>query len=316
MLAITATVALLAAGGVAAVVAAQSEPAGEAAPVPTLEPRPGGPPLALELGFRTDAEAVALRRGETLVNDDRRAAALAVFRRFDSLEAKVGAAIASWPNTTTARLAQLAALYPRSALVQLHLGLARFWEGGPGAEEAWREAAGAEPDTPYAVIADGLLHPDVARGLPQFVPSFGAPAAVRALPPGEQLGALERAARDGTTRDRLLYGVGLQRAGRPVSARRVFDEAARRAPDDVEALTAAAVGRYEKERPAAAFSRLGPLSRRFPQAATVRFHLGLLLLWSGDAKEARRQLRLAVAAEPGSPLARQARRTLDRLPPP
>ena len=282
--------------------------------MPTLEPRPGGPPLALELGFRQDTEAGDLTRAEALVNDDSRAAALAVFRKYDSLEAKVGEAIAAWPDGTTSRLAQLAALYPRSALVQLHLGLARFWEGGPGADEAWREAAGAEPDTPYAVIADGLLHPDFARGLPQFVPSFGAPASIQALPASKQLDALEQAATDGTTEDRLLYGVGLQRAGRPISARRVFDEAARRDPDDVEALVAAAVGRYEKARPAAAFSRLGPLSRRFPRAATVRFHLGLLLLWSGDVAEARRQLRLAVDAEPGTPLARQAQRTLDRLP--
>ena len=251
---------------------------------------------------------------EQLANDDRRDAALAVFRQFDSLEAKVGAAIASWPDGSSDRLAQLAALYPRSAVVQLHLGLARFWEGRADAEDAWRQAADVEPDTPYAVLADGLLHPDFARGLPQFVPSFPAPAAVIRLPPAQQLPALEGLARDGTTRERLLYGVGLQRAGQPVSARRVFDEAAKLAPADPEALVASAVGRFDKSNPSLAFSRLGPLSRRFPRAATVRFHLGLLLLWSGEVKEARRQLRLATTIEPGSPIAREARRTLDSLP--
>jgi tetratricopeptide (TPR) repeat protein len=112
---------------------------------------------------------------------------------------------------------------------------------------------------------------------------------------------------------RLHYGLALQRLGRPVSARRAYEEAALRYPNDVEALVAAAVGRFAKERPEAAFSRLGPLSKRFPRAATVRFHLGLLLLWSGQVEEAERQLRLAERAEPGSRLAEQARRYLHEL---
>ena len=112
---------------------------------------------------------------------------------------------------------------------------------------------------------------------------------------------------------RLHYGLALQRLGRPVSARRVYEDAAKRYPGDVEALVAAAVGRFAKERPEAAFSRLGPLSRRFPDAATVRFHLGLLLLWSSQVEEAERQLRLAARAEPGSRLAEQARRYLEEL---
>ncbi len=111
----------------------------------------------------------------------------------------------------------------------------------------------------------------------------------------------------------LLYGIALQRLGRPVSAQRVFDEAARAYPDEAEALVASAVGRYTKERPAGAFSRLGPLTRRFPEAATVRFHLGVLLLWQQDVAEAKRQLRLAAAAEEGSRLAREAEKYLEAL---
>jgi Flp pilus assembly protein TadD len=118
---------------------------------------------------------------------------------------------------------------------------------------------------------------------------------------------------DRTLRGRLLYGVVLQRLGRPVSARRAFAEAVQVAPNDVDALVADAVGRYEKNNPAAAFSRLGPLSRRFPEAATVRFHLGLLLLWQKDVEEAQRQLELARTAEPGSKIAREARRFLDAI---
>jgi len=45
----------------------------------------------------------------------------------------------------------------------------------------------------------------------------------------------------------------------------------------------------------------------------VRFHLGLLLLWSGEVKSAKTQLDRAVSVEPGSPLARQAQTYLDEL---
>jgi hypothetical protein len=81
----------------------------------------------------------------------------------------------------------------------------------------------------------------------------------------------------------------------------------------VEAQVAAAVGRFDKARPAEAFSRLGPLTRRFPSRATVRFHLGLLRLWSGEVKEAKRQLLRATRVEPGSALAGEAKRYLDEL---
>ena len=60
-------------------------------------------------------------------------------------------------------------------------------------------------------------------------------------------------------------------------------------------------------------SRLGPLTKRFPHAATVRFHLGLLLLWIGSVKEAEKQLKLATTVEPGSPLAQEAARYLTTL---
>ena len=112
---------------------------------------------------------------------------------------------------------------------------------------------------------------------------------------------------------KLLYGVALQRLGHQVSAERAFAEAARLAPDDAEAHVAAAVGRFDKTHPERAFSRLGPLSKRFPHAATVRFHLGLLLLWLGEVKAGKRQLRLAEAAEPGSPLARESQLFLQKL---
>ncbi len=129
----------------------------------------------------------------------------------------------------------------------------------------------------------------------------------------DQLARLAQAAADGGVRARLLYGVALQRLGRPISAEREFAAAAAAAPENPEAQVAAAVGRFDKDAPQRAFSRLGPLARRFPRAPTVRFHLGLLLLWLGDVKDARVQLRRAAAEGPATPLGREAQRFLDRL---
>ncbi len=299
-----AVVAGLAVAG-AAVLSAREEPTAAAGPPP--KPRQGFPPLELALGIRDDAEAADLRRAAAAYEAGRREQAAAIFVRHDSLEAKLGAAFASWPASED-RIEQLGALYPRSALVQLHVGLARFWAGVGGALTAWREARDVEPDTPYAVRADDLLHPQFAPGLPGFVLSHGYRAGG-----GTAAEQLETLAADRTLRGRLLHGIALQNLGRPVSARRAFAQAAALAQNDVDALVADAVGRYDKGNPAAAFSRLGPLTRRFPKAATVRFHLGLLLLWQRDVEEATRQLELARKAEPGSRIAREAARFLDAV---
>jgi tetratricopeptide (TPR) repeat protein len=279
----------------------------------TPEPRPGQPPLSFSLGFRDDAEARDVRRGATAYARGRTHEAAVLFQRHDSLEAKVGAAFASGPDGTYDRLEQLAKLYPEAAVVQLHLGLARLWAQRGDPNEAWRAAAEAEPDTPYAILAGNVLFPQLPRGLPAFLPSFSASAEITRLPPERQLAALERRARRGDTRDLILYGVGLQRVGRPVSAAAAFDRAARRSPRNVEAQVAAAVGRFEKGAPANAFGRLGPLTRRFPNEPTVRFHLGVLLLWTGRIEPAARQFRLASRQQPGSPLARESGRYLETI---
>ena len=295
---------------VVGVVALQTEPSGGVAPAPKA--RKGAPPLTLELGVRTDREAVALRRAARLYASGKRAAAGRSFARLDSVEARVGQAFATWPDGTVDRMNRLAGLHAQDAVVQLNLGVALFWAGLPGSEDAWRAAAASEPDSPYAVAAGNLLHPEYARGVPVFVARAALPAGLEGLSPPAQLDLLRRnAAKD--VDGKLLYGVALQRLGMQRSAERIFSEAAREAPDDAEAQVAAAVGRFDKARPADAFSRLGPLTRRFPDKATVRFHLGLLLLWSGEVKEARTQLVRATTVEPGSPLAREARKYLDEL---
>jgi tetratricopeptide (TPR) repeat protein len=273
-------------------------------------------PLQLDLGVRQDAEAVALRRAQGAYARGEIAVAERLFRRYDSVSARVGEAVASWPRGTVVTLRRLAEEHPRSGVVRLHLGLALACSGRTRAAEAqWRAAERVDPDSSVAIAAEDLLHPppEFARGLPTFVPNFRPPSVIASLPPERQLVVLARRARGRNVRAKLLYGVALQRLGRPVSAEHVYAAAARLAPDDPEARVAMAVGLFDKDAPARAFARLGPLTKRFPRAATVRFHLGLLLLWLGQVDEGERQLVLARALAPASIVGREASSYLVRL---
>jgi tetratricopeptide (TPR) repeat protein len=283
------------------------------------QPLAGAPPLALDLGVRVDPEARALRRAERLYSQKQRVAAGRIFVRYQSPAARIGAAFSAWPTTSLAKLERLALERRRDSLVLLHLGFAKYWAGQSAeATTAWQKAAEAQPDSASAQRAEDWLHPNFPPGQPFFVPTFGPPAGLGDLAAPAQLAALAREARRRDAHAKLLYGLALQRLGHRLSARRQYDAAAKLAPRDPEALVAAAVARFDKSRPAGAFSRLGPLTRRFPRATTVRFHLGLLLLWlaraqPGSVEEGKRQLRLAQAEDPDSPLAREAKRLLARL---
>jgi len=306
--AIVGVVALASAGGVAATIVTASR-GNDSPAAPTAQ---GHPPLELDLGVGHDRQAVALRRAAGLYAHGQTGAAARVFARYGSVEARIGAAMAAWPDETLARLGKLAASHPNSSLVKLNLGNALVWSGqAQQAVSAWRAARRANRDTPAAIWADDHLHPNYNRGRPTFVPSSQPPSWLSRLPADRQLPALKRAK---STRMRLLYGVALQRLGRPVSAERVYAAAAARAPDDPDAQVAAAVGRFDKDHPERAFSRLGPLTKRFPHASTVRFHLGLMLLWLGEIKEGTRQLKLARSTAPNSPLGREAAVFLRKLP--
>src|SRR5207244_7852596 len=143
---------------------------------------------------------------------------------------QVREALQAWPAGTVRRLRILAARYPGSALVRLELGLALAFSGQqPDAERAWQEAERVQPDSPSAVRAQDLRHPGTPPGLPPFVPSFARPA--------------------NAAQQRLLRGAAFQQALRPVSAEREFAAAVRAAPNDPEALAAAALGLYDTARP-------------------------------------------------------------------
>ena len=315
MSAVVAALAVAAAGTtVLATTLTSTNPATDAA-APVLKPRPGAPPLVLDLGVRTDPEARALRRAAALYARKRRADAGAVFKRYTSIEARVGAALSRWPAGSD-DLEAIARREPQSSAAALNLGLGRYWQGRlADARAAWRHAKVAEPNTLYAVRAGDLLHPEYpVPGLPAYVPGFPSPPELDRLAPPAQFALLARRARDGGVREKILYGVALQRLGRPLSAEREFRAAAAFAPSNPEALTARAVGLFDKDSPSSAFSQLGPLAKTYSKAATVRFHLGLLLVWMGRVEGAKRQFRLAVAAEPGSAHAKQAAAFLERLP--
>ena len=197
-------------------------------------------------------------------------------------------ALKAWPSGTVRRLRIVAEQQPQNALVRFELGLALAFSGqGDAARQAWRDAEHVQPDSPSAVRAEDALHPDTPPGKPPFVATFTRP--------------------HGATQALLARGIAFQAALRPVSAERFFAAAAERAPTDAEAQVAAAVGRYDKDHPERAFSQLGPLVRRFPHAQTVRFHLGLLLIYLRQFPQARRELRLAIAQGPRTRLAAEAR---------
>jgi tetratricopeptide (TPR) repeat protein len=313
-------VALLAAASAALVVGVTVHQTGDGAePRTERNPRTQAPPLELGILLRDDSEAQALRAAEQALDRGRRESARRQFEQLlaadpASIEAAVGAAIAAWPDGTLARLRRLVARHPGSGVARLHLGFALLASGDEAAaDQEWLETERRDPDSPAALRAEDILHPEMAPGRPPFVGRFRRPPGLDGLSAAKQLALLEKRARRGGPTEWLLLGTAYQRVGRPLSAERAFVRAAALNPDDVSARTAAAVGRFDKDDPSQTFSRLGPLASANPEAAVARYHLGLCLSWLGAVGEAKRQLGRARAADPGGFYGREARRLLDRL---
>ncbi|HEV2590345.1 MAG TPA: hypothetical protein VGU02_00500 [Gaiellaceae bacterium] len=191
---------------------------------------------------------------------------------------------------SVAKLEQLENRYPKDAAVQINFGRALICAGYLNdASQALEAAKHAGRDTPYEVDADQLLHPTFFQnGYPTFQPSSG--------------------------KDTLLVqGALLQRQGHQHSAEKLYAKAARLHPDDPEALVAAAVGRFDEDNPSAAFSRLGPLSKRFPRNQVVRYYLGLLLVWIGEREQAVTEFRKTVALGPDTTLGKQVQALLRQI---
>src|SRR5262245_44371640 len=135
----------LAAAAAAAVVVGVAVLQGDdaASPAAPTAAEPSAPPLELGLLVPSGDEADALREAERLVDEGDRAGGRDRFEEIlaedpDSVEAAVGAAIASWPDRTVDRLEALAADNPSSGVVRLHLGLALLASGDrEAAQAAW-----------------------------------------------------------------------------------------------------------------------------------------------------------------------------------
>jgi len=245
--------------------------------------RKGSPPLELPA-------SAALR----LYQAGKHAQAEALFARSHTLAGEIGVAFSRWPHGTLDELKRLVSANPRSALAELHLGLAYYWSGRDAdAVASWRRAAAVDPDTPYAVSALDFLHPNVAPQLPPIVVDAA---------------TVPRAARA-----ELVRGADLWNRERPVSARKALAAALALAPRDPAVQTAAAVALFSPATPLRPFPKLGPLTGSYPKAAVVRFHLGVLLLWTRQVGKGERELRLAIAEAPGSGYAVTAKGILRAL---
>jgi tetratricopeptide (TPR) repeat protein len=296
---------------------AAADASGTTAATGPAEPEP--PALELAVNDRDDPQARQLRRAEGLYERGQTEEAQRRFERIlaadpDSVEAAIGAAITTWPQGTVRALQTLAADHPDSAVARLNLGFALLAEGDlEAAKAAWKDAQEADPDTPAALSAEDLLNPQSPPGRPQFfVDDY--PTDVAGMGIEERIATLtRRAEKSNTPRAWLLLGSTLEQAGHRISARAAYDRAVRLDPESLDAKVAAAVGRFDKDTPSDAFSRLGPLARDNPDAAVVRYHLGLLLLWLAQLDEAREQLQQAKDAEPDGFYGRQAERLLTRL---
>jgi predicted Zn-dependent protease len=203
--------------------------------------------------------------------------------------APVQAALALKPAAAARALEQLASQAPNDPVVQFNYATSLFCAGYlADADQAFHAAKKAGRDTFYEIQADVILHPQFfSKGYPPF---------------------------QSESRDPLLVrGEIFQRGGHQHSAERAFARAARLHPGSDEAQVAAAVGLFDMDNLSASFSKLGPLVKRFPKSQSVRYHLGLLLAWTGQRDQAITEFRLARELGPKTTLGKAASSFLSGL---
>ena len=203
--------------------------------------------------------------------------------------AAVKKALAEGPKRAARALEALANEQPKDPVVQFNYGTALVCAGfSAEAVQAFRKAKKHGRDTRYRVVVDNLLHPQYFKdGYPPF----------------------QYAGRDPL----LIEGQVAQRRDHNETAERLWSRAAELHPNDPDAQVAAAVGRFDMDDLNASFSRLGPLVQRFPKSQTVRFHLGLLLAWTGQRTLAVREFTAARELGATTTLGKEANAFLIRL---
>jgi predicted Zn-dependent protease len=295
---IVAVAACLAVGGTVGITLLQTRGESTTAPGSVTKPRQGRPPLFLEFGVRGDRQAQDLSQAATLLSGGKVRQAGAIFARYHSLQAEIGAAFAGWPDGGLDTLKRLVAEHPESPAAQFNLGMAYLWSGRiADAQSAWQRVATRYPDSPESVEVENVLYPKLVLGPPPIVTTVALPSAPSRA---AQLQLLARAAKQDDPTAKLRYGLALWQLWRRVSAERQFNAAAKLAPNNPVARTAAAVGAFRKAAPVRAFGRLGPLTAEFPHAAVVRFHLAILLAWTRQPAKALKEFEIAIADEPRS----------------
>jgi tetratricopeptide (TPR) repeat protein len=203
----------------------------------------------------------------------------------------VRVAFAHGPKAAARELEPLAQRNPDDPVVAFNDGTALYCAGYvQDAVQAFRQAKKAGRDTFYEVQADNLLHPQFFQ---------------QGYPPFQYYGHVPL----------LVQGEIQQRQYHQETAEKLWARAARLRPNDPEAQVAAAVGRFDMDNLSASFSRLGPLTKRFPRSQSVRFHLGLLLVWTGQRDLAIAEFRKAVALGRTTPLGKDAERFLKGIVP-
>ena len=245
----------------ASVISSDERDSGAATTVPP-KPRKGAPPLELSLGVRDDAEARGLQRAIQLYEAGRRSEAGAIFGRYDSLEAKLGAAFAAWPGTedrsSSSRRSTRAARSSSCTSGWRCLWAGKAARARPGASRA---RSSRTRRTPSVRTTSSIPTP---AGVPVFTPSFPysrpwRPRGCRAEDaPRRPCGVRwSTASRCSGSADRSPRGVRLSGAaagaGRP------------------DALVAAAVVRFEKSDPAGAFAASARWTSRFPRVGERPF---------------------------------------------
>lgn len=201
---------------------------------------------------------------------------------------RIRAAFRDWPHGSLDAMEEVGREFRRDPVAQLYLGIALLWAGyDADAVPPLRAAKRLGRDTPWELQADNILHPQYFQNYPLFTPIGQDPL--------------------------LRRGAILQAQGRQHSAERLYLQAAKRARGNDEAQVAAAVGRFDKDDLSASFSRLGPLTRRYPRSQSVRYYLGLLLAWTGQRDPSVVQFEKAVALGKGTRLGSSAQAFLAKI---
>jgi predicted Zn-dependent protease len=311
VLTIVAGAAVVVVAGTVGITLLQTRGESTTAPGSVTKPRPGRPPVFLEFGVRADRQARDLAQAASLLNTGKVRQAGAIFARYHSLQAEIGAAFARWPDGGLDDLKRLVATHPESPAAQFNLGMAYFWSGRVAdAATTWQRVASRYPDSAESVEAENVLYPKFLAGPPPIVTTVTQPSAPSRA---AQLRLLARAAQQPDATAKLRYGLALWQLWRRVSAERQFNAAAKLASNNPVARTAAAMGAFTKRAPVRAFSRLGPLTAEFPHAAVVRFHLAILLVWTRQPAKALKQFEIAIADEPRSVYGKEGKRFVAAL---